>query len=145
MEKVVDREKIEEAKKELNEYREGINYILEKQEDAKELRELLEKTTTRLSPTKTSRGSMTTDKFSDGVDRIVAIEKDTREKLSELLTKRWVVENKIDKLEGRHRDVLFLRYIRCKSWRDITCILGFDSDNAVFKLHGKALAMYAEL
>ena len=32
MEKVVDREKIEEAKKELNEYREGINYILEKQE-----------------------------------------------------------------------------------------------------------------
>lgn len=138
-------EKIEEAKKELNEYREGKSYILEKQEDAKEIRELLEKTTTRLSPTKTSSGSMTTDKFSDSIDRITEIEKDTREKLAELLTKRWVVENKIDKLEGRYRDVLFLRYVRCKSWREITKTLGYDSDKHVFKIHGKALAMYADL
>lgn len=145
MEKIVDQEKIDEAKKELNEYREGACYILEKQQDAKEIRELLEKTTTRLSPTKTSNGSMSTDKFSDGIDRIAEIEKDTRERLAELLTKRWVVENKIDKLEGRHRDVLFLRYIRCMNWREITKRLGYESEKYIYRIHGEALAMYADL
>ena len=52
MENIVNREKIEEAKKELREYRENIKYIREKQDDVEEMRQVLVKTTTRLSPTK---------------------------------------------------------------------------------------------
>lgn len=145
MENIVDREKIEEAKKELREYRENIKYIQEKSEDSEELRAILEKTTTRLSPTKTSNGSMSTDKFSDGLDRLDRIEQDRNNKLAELLTKKWLIDEKIDSLEYPYRDVLFMRYSRGKSWREITSILGYESERRVHQIHAKALPMYAEL
>lgn len=134
----------EEAKKELKEYRENILYIKEQQEDIEELREILEKTTTRLSLTKTDNNSMSTDKFSDGIDRIDRIEKDKNQKLAELLTKKFVVDSKIDKLDYPHRDVLFMRYSRGKSWEEIARILKYDR-KYVFEVHGKALQKYAEL
>ncbi len=136
---------IEEAKKELREYRESIRYIREKDDDAEEIREVLVKTTTRLSPTKTSCNGMSTDKFSAGLDRIEKIENDRDNKLAELLTKKFVVDEKIDKLKYPYRDVLFMRYARGRSWRDITKILGYDSDKYIFRIHGKALVMYASL
>lgn len=135
---------VEEAKKELKEYRENILYIKEQQEDIEELREILEKTTTRLSLTKTDNNSMSTDKFSDGIDRIDRIEKDKNQKLAELLTKKFVVDSKIDKLDYPHRDVLFMRYSRGKSWEEIARILKYDR-KYVFEVHGKALQKYAEL
>lgn len=135
---------VEEAKQELKEYRENILYIKEQQEDIEELRGILEKTTTRLSPTKTDNNSMSTDKFSDGIDRIDRIEKDKNEKLAELLTKKFVVDSKIDRLEYPHRDVLFMRYSRGKSWDEIAKKLNYSRDN-VFKVHGKALQKYIEL
>lgn len=136
---------VEEAKKELREYRENIKYIREQQEDIEEIRETLVKTTTRLSPTKTSSNSMSTDKFSDGLDRIEAIEKEKDKKLAELLVKKFVIDEKIDKLQYPFRDVLFMRYSRGKSWRTIRDELGYDSDRRVFQIHGKALQLYAEL
>lgn len=141
----VEKAKVEEAKKELKEYRESILYIKEQQEDIEELRGILEKTTTRLSLTKTDNNSMSTDKFSDGIDRISRIEKEKDEKLVELLTKKFVVDEKIDKLEFPFRDVLFMRYSRGKSWRYITQKLGFDDDRRSYQIHGEALQKYAEL
>lgn len=138
------KEKIKEAKKELNEYRENIKYIQEKQEDVEEIRSVLVKTTTKLSPTKISNGSMSTDKFSDGLDRIEEIEKDKNKKLAELLTKKFVIDEKIDKLQYPHRDILFMRYARRKSWRDIATELDY-SDKHLFKIHGDALLKYSEL
>lgn len=135
---------VEDAKQELKEYRENILYIKEQQEDIEELRGILEKTTTRLSLTKTDNNSMSTDKFSDGIDRIDRIEKDKNDKLAELLTKKFVVDSKIDKLEYPHRDVLFMRYSRGKSWNQIARTLDYSLDN-VFKVHGKALQKYADL
>ena len=136
---------VEEAKQELKEYRENILYIKEQQEDIEEIRGILEKTTTRLSPTKTDNNGMSTDKFSDGIDRIDRIEKDKNEKLAELLTKKFVIDSKIDKLEYPHRDVLFMGYSRGKSWRYITQKLGFDDDRRSYQIHGEALQRYAEL
>lgn len=145
MENIVDREKIEEAKKELREYRENIKYIQEKSEDSEELRAILEKTTTKLSPTKTSNSSMSTDKFSDGLDRLDKIEQDRNKKLAELLTKKWVIDEKIDSLEYPYRDILFMRYSRGKSWREIRDAMGYESDRRVHQIHAKALPMYAAL
>lgn len=140
----VEKAKVEEAKKELKEYRESILYIKEQQDDIEELRGILEKTTTRLSLSKTDNNSMSTDKFSDGIDRISRIEKEKDEKLVELLTKKFVVDEKIDKLEFPFRDVLFMRYSRGKSWEEIAQILKYDR-KYVFEIHGKALQKYANL
>ena len=97
---------VDEAKEELKEYRDNIGYIREKQEDEEELREVLVRTTTRFSKTKTSSNNIYTDRF---------------------------------------RDVLFMRYARGKNWQLISDDLGFESSRHVFRIHGKALQMYAEL
>lgn len=135
---------VEEAKKELKEYRESILYIKEQQEDIEELRGILEKTTTRLSLSKTDNNSMSTDKFSDGIDRISRIEQEKDKKLEELLLKKFVIDEKIDKLEFPFRDVLFMRYSRWKSWEEIARDMKYSLNN-VFKIHGKALQKYAEV
>ncbi len=135
---------IEEVKKELKEYRENILYIREKQEDTEELTELMKKTTTRLSHTKTSNNSMFTDKFSDKLDRLEEIKKSQDKKLRELLLKKFVIDENIDKLEFPYRDILFMRYSRGKSWDEIANILKYDK-YYIFELHGKALQKYAEL
>jgi len=136
---------VEEAKKELKEYRENILYIKEQQEDIEELREILEKTTTRLSLTKTDNNGVSTDKFSDGLSRIDSIEKAKDKKLVALLVKKFVVDEKIDRLEYPWRDVLFMRYSRGKSWKYITHQLGFDDDRRSYQIHGEALQKYVEL
>lgn len=135
---------VEEAKQELKEYRENINYIREKQDDVEEIRELLVSTTRRLSSTKTNNNSMSTDQFSDGLHRISEIEKYSDKKLAELMVKKFIVDDKIDKLEYPFRDLLFMRYSRGKSWHTIAETLNYD-DRYVLKLHGDALQKYAEL
>ena len=136
---------VDEAKEELKEYRDNIGYIREKQEDEEELREVLVRTTTRFSKTKTSSNNIYTDRFSNGLDKINEIEKEWIEKLKELLNKKFVIDEKIEKLKYPFRDVLFMRYARGKNWQLISDDLGFESSRHVFRIHGKALQMYAEL
>ncbi len=136
---------VDEAKEELKEYRDNIGYIREKQEDEEELREVLVRTTTRFSKTKTSSNNIYTDRFSNGLDKINEIEKERNEKLKELLNKKFVIDEKIEKLKYPFRDVLFMRYARGKNWQLISDDLGFESSRHVFRIHGKALQMYAEL
>ena len=136
---------VEEAKEELKEYRDNIGYIREKQEDEEELREVLVRTTTKFSKTKTSSNNIYTDRFSNGLDKINEIEKERNEKLVELLTKKFIIDEKIEKLKYPFRDVLFMRYARGKNWQLISEDLGFESSRHIFRIHGKALEMYAEL
>lgn len=136
---------VEEAKQELREYSDNIGYIREKQEDVEEIRELLVSTTRRLSATKTNNNSMSTDQFSDGLHRISEIEKYSDKKLAELMVKKFVVDDKIDKLEYPYRDVLFMRYSRRKSWQVIADTLNFSYSYVKGELHGEALQKYAEL
>ena len=136
---------VEEAKQELREYSDNIGYIREKQEDVEEIRELLVSTTRRLSATKTNNNSMSTDQFSDGLNRISEIEKYSDKKLAELMVKKFVVDDKIDKLDYPYRDVLFMRYSRRKSWQVIADALNYDSVYVRGELHGEALQKYANL
>lgn len=136
---------VDEAKEELKEYRDNIGYIREKQEDEEELREVLVRTTTKFSKTKTSSNNIYTDRFSNGLDKINEIEKERNEKLVELLTKKFIIDEKIEKLKYPFRDVLFMRYARGKNLQLISEDLGFESSRHIFRIHGKALEMYAEL
>ncbi len=136
---------IEQAKEELKEYRENVKYIQQKNEDIEELKNILVHTTSKLSQTKVSIVGVKTDKFSDGLYKIEKLEKEKDEELAELLSKKFIVDAKIDKLKFPFRDVLFMRYSRGKSWQEIRDVLEYDSEKYVFKLHGKAIQLYAEL
>ena len=135
---------VQEAKQELKEYRDNIKYIQEKQEDLEELRAYLEKVTTRLSRTKTSNSSMSNDKMLDGISRMDEIEKDYDKKLQELLLKKLIVDDKIDKLEEPYRSLLFFRYARRMSWHEVAKEIDYSLRDT-YRKHGKALYLYSIL
>lgn len=139
-----EKQKIQEAKTELREYRENIKYIKEMGEDLIELKENIVSTTTKLSPTKTSINSMSSDKFSDKLDKINEIEKDRNERLDTLLLKKFVIDKKIDSMQFPHRDVLFMRYSRGKGWNTIASDLDYDIRH-IHRIHSEALLLYANL
>lgn len=141
---IVDKEKIQAVKKELKEYRENVLYIKEKKDDLEEYIALTESITSQLSNNGT-KGSSVSDKIGNNISRLEAIKKDLNEKLEELLTRKFVIDDKIDKLDFPYRDILFLRYSRSNSWREITQKLKYDSDDYVYKQHGYALKLYALL
>ena len=136
---------IEQAKQELKEYRENVKYIQQKKEDIEELKNNLIHTTTKLSQTKVSNLGIRGDRFSDGLYKIEELEKQKDEELAELLERKFFVDSKIDKLKFPFRDVLFMRYSRGKNWQEIREVLEYDSEKYIFKLHGKAIQLYAEL
>lgn len=135
---------VQEAKQELKEYRDNIVYIRGKKEDLEEMRTYLEKTTTIPSKTRVSNNNVDSDKIIDGISRIDEIEKDYDKKLQELLLKKFVVDDKIDKLEEPYRSLLFYRYARRKSWQEVAKELDYEV-NTVHKMHGKALYYYSLL
>lgn len=136
---------IEDAKKELREYRDNIKYIEEKQNDTEELRARIEKITPNLTGLPNAKG-VDLDKapLEDSLDRIKEIEKDCSNKLQELLLKKYVVENKIEQLGQPYKSILYLRYIRGNTLSKISNEIGYSYDH-ICKLHGKALKNYAEL
>lgn len=135
---------VEEAKQELREYRDNIKYIEEKQYDIEELHTRLEKVTTRMSLTRTSGGEINTDKFSDGISKLKALEKEYEDKLQELLLKKFAIDEKIEKLEQPYKSILFLRYARGYSWNKIAIEMNYSIQN-IFIIHGKALIEYSKL
>lgn len=135
---------VQEAKQELKDYRDSIAYVREKQEDLEELRAFLEKTTTRLSKTKTSSNSMSGDKMSDGISRMEAIQKEYDKKLQELLLKKFVVDDKIEKLEEPYKSILFYRYSRRMPWQQVARKIDYSIQDT-YRKHGKALQLYANL
>lgn len=135
---------IQEAKQELKEYRDNIVYIRGKKEDLEEMRTYLEKTTTRLSKTRTSNNSMNSDKMIEGISRMDAIEKEYDKKLQELLLKKFIVDDKIDKLDEPYRTLLFYRYTRRKSWQEVAKEIDYSVSDT-YRKHGKALYYYSLL
>lgn len=135
---------VEDAKKELREYRDNIKYIEEKQDDLEELQVRLEKITSRMSLTKTQGGEVNNDKFSDSISRLKSLEEEYRNKLQELLLKKFVIDEKIDKLETINRNILFYRYVRGFNWNLIANEMNYSLSD-LYRKHGQALYEYSKL
>lgn len=139
------KEKIERAKQELREYRDNIKYIEEKQNDTEELRTTIEKVTPNLSGMPNGKGdNLDKAPLEEGLDRIKEIEKDCNKKLQELLLKKFVVENKIDKLEQPYKSILYLKYIRGINLYKVSEELNY-SYKQIKRLHQEALEKYTNL
>lgn len=139
-----EKEKIAEAKKELNEYRANIKYIEEKLNDTEEVRTKVEKITPTLSLTKTNSSSESPDKFADAISKLEELKLDCTEKMQELLMKKFTIDDKIEKIEQPYRNVLFFRYTRGKEWKEVASELGYTEDY-IYDLHGEALYLYSKL
>lgn len=139
-----EKEKVAEAKKELNEYRENIKYIEEKFDDTEEVRTKVEKITPTLSLTKTNSSSESPDKFGDAISKLEELKLDCTEKMKTLLIKKFMIDDKIEMLEQPYRNVLFFRYTRAKKWEDVAEKLGYTREYTC-ELHGEALYLYSKL
>ncbi len=136
---------IEEAKRELREYRDNIKYIEEKQNDAEELRARIEKVTPNITGLPNGKGAdLEKAPLEESLDRICEIERDCNKKLQELLLKKYIVENKIEQIEQPYKSILYLRYIRGNTLYKISEEIGYSHEH-ICRLHGKALRIYAEL
>lgn len=135
---------IQKSKNELNEYRENIRYIEEKLNDTEEIRSKVEKVTTILSPTKTNTSRESLDKFADAISRLEDLKIDCSKKMEELLVKKFIIDEKIERVEQPYKNVLFYRYTRGKSWRSVADELGYKEDY-IYDLHGEALYLYSKI
>lgn len=141
-----EKAKIAEAKKELREYRDNIAYIKQKQNDSEELKTLIVSAKSgKITKQPTPKGD-NPDKapLEEGLDRIKEIEIDCRKKLEELLVKKYVVENKIERLEQPYRSILYLKYIRGINLYKVSEELNY-SYRYIKTLHVEALQEYARL
>lgn len=139
-----EKEEIAKAKQELNEYRENIKYIEEKLDDTEEVKAKIEKVTSALSLTKTNNSYESNDKFADAINKLEELKLDCSEKMRELLLNKFIIDDKIERVEQPYRNVLFYRYTRGKSWQDVAKELGYTLDY-IFDLHGEALYLYSKL
>lgn len=139
-----EKQNIEKAKKELNEYREDIKYIEEKLNDTEEVKSRVEKVTTVLSLTKTNSSSESPDKFADAINRLEELKLDCSDRMKDLLIKKFQIDDKIELVEQPYKNILFYRYTRGKSWNDVAKELGYTRDYAC-ELHGEALYLYSKI
>lgn len=137
-----EKNKIAEAKKELNEYRENIKYIEEKLDDTEETKAKLEKVTAVWSQIKTNSSSDSPDKFADIINDLDELKIDITKKMQELLFKKFMIDEKIEYIDQPYRNVLFYRYARGKSWGNVANELGYSIDR-IYELHGEALYRYS--
>lgn len=137
---------IDEARKELREYRDNIKYIDEKQLDSKELRSRIEKiSNSNVDGLPKGRGTNPDEApFEESLDKITQIQENCKEKLRELLIKKFIVENKIEQLEQPHKSILYMKYIRGIKLYKISEELGY-SYKQTKRLHQTALENYANL
>lgn len=136
---------IEEAKKELREYRDNIKYIEEKQNDAEELKGRIGKLTANLTGMPNGKGdNPDLAPFEENLDRIKDIEIDCNKKLKELLVKKYIVENKIEQLEQPFKSILYLKYIRGINLYKVSEQINYSYSH-VKKMHIEAIEMYSKI
>lgn len=145
-ERTLTDKEIEEAKKELREYRDNIKYIEEKQKDAEELKDRITSITKNRDGMPKPKGdNLDKAPLEESLDTINEISKDCNKKLQELLLKKFVVENKIEQTDEQpHKSILFLKYIRGISLYKISEQLGY-SYKQIKRLHQEALEKYSNL
>ncbi len=139
-----EKKKIQEAKKELNEYRDDIKYIEGRLEDTEDIKAKIEKVTTIISPTKTNSSNESTDKFADALSKLEELKIDCTEKMKNLLIKKFEIDDKIEKLEQPYRNILFYRYTKGLEWNDVAKVLGYTREY-ICELHGEALYLYSKI
>lgn len=139
-----EKQKIQEAKTELNEYRDDIKYIEGRLEDTEEVKAKVEKITTTYSETKTNSSSESADKFADALSKLEELKIDCTEKMKELLLNKFRIDDKIEKVEQPYKNILFYRYTRGLDWLEVAKALGYTRDY-VCELHGEALYLYSKI
>lgn len=139
-----EKQKIQEAKKELNEYRENIKYVEDKLEDTEEIKAKVEKITTTYSETKTNSSSESNDKFADAISRLDELKIDLTEKMKEVLVKKFIIDGKIEKVEQPFKNILFYRYTKGMSWNKVSDKMGY-AIQYIWELHSEALYFYSKI
>ena len=126
------------AKEYLQRYLDTDREINIKLDEIQSLRELATKTTQTFRPEeKQSTASL--------VAKIVDLEKEVNVAVDRLIEIKCEVEEIIKTLpDHRYREVLQLRYINGKLWREIAESLNYTDRNITY-LHGKALLVLAEM
>ena len=66
------------------------------------------------------------------------------EKLEVLLLRKFIIDDKIDKLKYPYRDILFMRYSRVQAWEEISDKLHYN-EQYIKNLHSTALILYGSL
>lgn len=136
---------LDDAKKELREYRDNIKYIDEKQLDAEELKARILNISAKLSDMPSGKGANPERApLEETLDMLKEIEKDCSNKLQELLLKKFAVENKIEQLEQPHRSILYLKYIRGMRLPVIANALNYSTQH-IKNMSKDALEKYANL
>ena len=137
---------IDEARKELREYRDNIKYIDEKQSDSEELRNRIEKiSNSNVDGLPKGKGTNPDEApFEESLDKIMQIQENCKEKLRELLIKKFVVENKIDQLEQPYKSILYMKYIRGINLYKVSEELGYSYQH-IKRMHKEAIEQYANL
>lgn len=138
-------ERLKLAKQELREYRDNIKYIDEKQNDIEELRTRIEKTTKRINGMPKAKGdNLDKTPFEESLDRIKVLENECSKKLQELLLKKYLIEDKIEKLEQPYKSILYLKYIRGINLFEISKELNYSYGH-IKNASTEALKKYADL
>lgn len=139
-----EKTRILKAKQELKNYKHDIKYINEKIDDTEETRTILEKVTATWSPTKTNSSKDSPDKFADVISDVEDLKTECEDRLQALMLKKVSIDNKIDSMKYPYKTLLYLRYVRCKSWMEIASELDY-SLRQVYNLHGDALYEYSKI
>lgn len=82
--------------------------------------------------------------FEESLDKIMQIQENCKEKLRELLIKKFVVENKIDQLEQPYKSILYMKYIRGINLYKVSEELGYSYQH-IKRMHKEAIEQYANL
>lgn len=139
----MEREKIENSKKELKDYIYEKKWIEEKLEDIKERKSLLDKITVTLSDM--PKGSnLVYDKQAESLAQILDLTNGLEKYLKELREKQILIENKIDKIEQPYKNILYFRYIKGYNLTEVSAEIDEEYDYTR-KLHGTALIKYAKM
>lgn len=139
-----EKQKIQEAKKELNEYRENIKYVEDKLDDTEEVKAKVEKITTTYSETKTNSSSESADKFADAISQLEDLKIDLTEKMQQILFDKFRIDSKIEQVEQPHKNVLFYRYTKGMGWNKVADKMGYTIQY-IWELHSEALYLYSKL
>lgn len=139
-----EKEKIQEAKKELNKYRDNIKYVEDKLDDTEEVKAKVEKITATYSETKTSSANEKIDKFGEAISQLEELKIDCTEKMKETLLEKFRIDDKIERVEQPYRNTLFYRYTKGMSWVQVADKMGYTIQY-IWELHGEALYLYSKI
>ena len=138
-----EKEKIQEAKKELNDYIYNKRLIDKKIEDIIERKTLIEKITVELS--NLPHGSKKIqDTQSETLVEVIDLTNSLELYIKELKEKTIIIEQKIDKLEQPFKNILYFKYIKGFNLTEVSNEINKEYDYTR-KLHNIAIYKYSRI